>query len=416
VVGAGIAGLATATAVMERGATVTVYERAAPGEGQSGGESRIFRHLHDDPRLIALAREARVGWRAWEERFGVELLAADGVVALGPRAQERLAVMRAAGAEVRVVDADEVAERLPLLAAVAPWDQSEGAERRPLPGADGSAEAPQRRPLPGADDSAEAPQRLPRPAAGDSAEAPGGAVLDEDGGVIRTRAAVAALAGGLGGALVAEEVMAMRPTPHGTVEVRTAGAVAEHGSVVVCAGRETPRLAATVGLALPVAEAAHVRLTFAVRGGRASGRLACLLDGRGEPSAYGDPLPGNRQFAVGLGDVPVRPGGGPLDPEAFAAMGARIAAYVQRVLPGLSPAPVAARHCWVTALPWSHDAIAVWQRDGMTFLVGNNLFKHAPALGRALARAALGEGLHDDLKPEARLGAPGQTSSRVRST
>jgi sarcosine oxidase len=90
VVGAGIAGLATAAAVTELGAAVTVYERAAPGEGQSGGEARIFRHLHDDARLVALAREARAGWRAWEERFGVELLAADGVVALGPRAHDRL--------------------------------------------------------------------------------------------------------------------------------------------------------------------------------------------------------------------------------------------------------------------------------------------------------------------------------------
>ena len=39
-------------------------------------------------------------------------------------------------------------------------------------------------------------------------------------------------------------------------------------------------------------------------------------------------------------------------------------------------------------------------------LAGNNLFKHAPALGRALAGAALGDGLEPILHPEAKLGMP----------
>ena len=67
--------------------------------------------------------------------------------------------------------------------------------------------------------------------------------------------------------------------------------------------------------------------------------------------------------------------------------------------------PVEARHCWVTELPWGHDGIGVWEQDGLLVLAGNNLFKHAPALGRALASAALGEGLAPQLRPWARLGA-----------
>jgi sarcosine oxidase len=36
------------------------------------------------------------------------------------------------------------------------------------------------------------------------------------------------------------------------------------------------------------------------------------------------------------------------------------------------------------------------------------MFKNAPALGRALAAAAAGGGLDDDLRPEAKLGEPEQ--------
>jgi sarcosine oxidase len=51
--------------------------------------------------------------------------------------------------------------------------------------------------------------------------------------------------------------------------------------------------------------------------------------------------------------------------------------------------------------------MAVWESDGVLFVAGNNLYKHAPALGVALARAALGDALADELRPEARLGEPG---------
>ncbi|HWT25335.1 MAG TPA: FAD-dependent oxidoreductase, partial [Solirubrobacteraceae bacterium] len=104
VVGAGIVGLSTALALAESGVPVTLYEPGTPGAAQSGGESRIFRHGHDDPRLVELACESRALWQAWEERFGVELLAADGVIALGPAAEERLAVLRRAGVKARGVD------------------------------------------------------------------------------------------------------------------------------------------------------------------------------------------------------------------------------------------------------------------------------------------------------------------------
>ena len=90
VIGAGIVGLSTAFALTEHGAPVVVYERSAPGNAQSGGESRIFRHSHDDRRLVVMARDARGVWREWEDRFRRELLSRDGVVAIGPPMAESL--------------------------------------------------------------------------------------------------------------------------------------------------------------------------------------------------------------------------------------------------------------------------------------------------------------------------------------
>ena len=285
-VGAGIVGLATAYALTELGATVTVYERGLPGNGQSGGDSRIFRHAHDDRRLVEFACEARRGWREWEERFGRELLSRDGVVALGAAGLRRLEAMSRAGVRARRIDGAEVAERLGLLA---PWEEP--------------------------------------------------AALDEDGGVIRARAAIEALSGALRERIVLDEVLSVRATPAGNVEARTGGGRSEHGRVILCAGRGTAALARGAGLPLPLRHAAHLRLTYAVRG-ESPPRLACLLDASGafgEPGGYGDPLPGNSAYAVGLDDTPVHDDGSLIDAGGLAAIAERTTAYVSRALPGVRP-------------------------------------------------------------------------------
>jgi sarcosine oxidase len=357
VIGAGIVGLSTAYNLRERGATVTVYERGQPGNGQSGGESRIFRHAHEDPRLVAFACRSRAIWSEWQARLGVELISPDGVVALGPGVERRLQVLeQVGGVAVRAIDAAEVSERLPLLA-----DYS------------------------------------------------GPSMFDEGGGSIRTSAAIEALSGELRESLVADEVISLRSAGPGEVEVRAGGACSRHASAVVCAGRGTSRLARGLGLSLPISPAAHVRLTFALRDGDPPTRLACLQDGSGdfgEVGIYAAPVSGNRQYALGLSETcEVQEDGSLLDPAALAALSERASAYVARALPRLDPEPVDYRHCWVTELPWSPDGVAVWEADGIFLVAGHNLFKQAPALGRALAAAALGEGVPDELRPEAKLGA-----------
>jgi sarcosine oxidase len=110
--------------------------------------------------------------------------------------------------------------------------------------------------------------------------------------------------------------------------------------------------------------------------------------------------------AVGVDETPVHGDGGLVDPDGLAAVAQRTTAYVARALPGLLPEPVQARHCWITELPWGYDAFAVWASGGASFMVGHNLFKHAPALGRALAANVLGEEPGIPLSPDDRLGAP----------
>ena len=97
VVGAGIAGLATALASADRGLDVRCVEAARPGAGQSAGSTRIFRHRHAEPGLVELAVAARRGWTRWEERFGCELVGRDGVLVVNSQLDEQARRLGAAG-------------------------------------------------------------------------------------------------------------------------------------------------------------------------------------------------------------------------------------------------------------------------------------------------------------------------------
>jgi sarcosine oxidase len=356
VVGAGIVGLSTAYALKRRGAQVTVYDRGVPGSGQSGGDSRIFRHAHADRRLIGWAKESRAIYRRWEEELGAEMVSADGATYFGAGAGRRLELIESVGGvDARMIGPDEVAERMPLLV------------RREE-----------------------------------------GALFDADGGAIRAAGAVAALSGQLREELVGEEAVALVPRPGGTVEVFTGARRVEHGAVVVCAGTSTAALARGLGITIPLRLTLHGRVAFALREAPPAA-VACLTettDDFGEPDTYGVASPDRTRFSIGVAETLAREDLSLLAPREIARADDRAAAFAAKALPGVDPTPVGYRHCWVTELAWHEDGVGVWEADGIHLLAGNNLFKHAPALGEALADAALGGALRDELRPEARLGAP----------
>jgi sarcosine oxidase len=154
---------------------------------------------------------------------------------------------------------------------------------------------------------------------------------------------------------------------------------------------------------LPVSYSLHARPTFQVREPR-DARVACWIDRSGADGeqVYGAPVGTSGGYVVGLagedGDMPLA--GGVVPPGTD--MGEhlrRIAAYVQRRLPGLDPEPESVRLCIATKLPEGRDAFAAWQGDGVTALVGHNLFKFAPVLGELLADATQNDRVPHSLQP-----------------
>lgn len=328
VVGGGICGLATAYALRRQGADVRLFEAAAPGSGQSAGRTRVFRHGHDDRRLVRLAVRARAEWERLEDELGVRLLGRQGVLICGPNVGERADAFEAAGVPARLVNREGETWALPVLAP---------------------------------------PE--------------GQALLDELGGAIDVRAAVDGLAGALGERLVRAQVFELRELAN-EVALHTSEGIWMAGRVIVCAGAQVQALAGPLGLDIPLEIEVHTRASFRVR--EPGGSLACLQDRskvHGE-TVYAAPMPDGREYAIGLGTE--------REPPVNEAL-ARLTAYAGRAMPGLDPEPASVRLCQTSILPWGADAFAVWRAGNVSVLAGANLFKFAPLLGELLAEDSIEE-------------------------
>src|SRR5262249_20215284 len=159
-----------------------------PGDGQSAGRTRQFRHLHAEAELVALAVRAREGWRQWEERFERTLVGDEGALRAGANVDE-LERLRAAGVPAEAVDSDTASGLFPIAA--------------PLHSM---------------------------------------LLFDPRAGAIRASETIETLAGALGARLRRSDVTAVALAPGGSVQLETTEGPHRCEHCIVCAGAGTDRL------------------------------------------------------------------------------------------------------------------------------------------------------------------------------
>jgi sarcosine oxidase len=308
---------------------VVVLERSAPGDGQSAGVARGFRHLHATPGQIAEAIAARAGWDLWSERAGEQLVGDEGALRLGGDPHAAAARLREAGlpAEVLVSAGD----RHPAL-------------------------APDAGPL----------------------------LWDPRGGAIRAHRAIAWLCRELGSRIRRADVREVRADPAGGVRLAVAqGGDVRAGTAVLCAGAG---LAGLLGDAGVFRRVVHLRVTFSMPGSDGwAGATWADRSGRFGALTYGV-ADGPGRFALGLAELDAQPDGSA--PAAdLTHVRERILDYAAGAFPGLGP-PVGELVRELTILHGEDEDRWVLRFDaGIGVLAGHNLFKLAPLLGERIAGA-----------------------------
>src|SRR6266568_3463641 len=117
IVGAGLAGSASARALASRGRSVVLVEAFQPGHrrGSSHGSARIFRRAYPDPLYVRLTGQAQVLWRELADETGEELVSTTGALDYGPaREQEKMhEILTGFGVPAELMAAGAAAERWP---------------------------------------------------------------------------------------------------------------------------------------------------------------------------------------------------------------------------------------------------------------------------------------------------------------
>ena len=120
VVGAGLAGAATAWQLAARGHQVTILERNVPAshDASSHGSGRIFRYAYPDPFYTRAVLESKVLWDGLATASGTSLITPFGAVDYGPERNPRLlaSVLAGEGIEHELLSASEARNRWPQIA------------------------------------------------------------------------------------------------------------------------------------------------------------------------------------------------------------------------------------------------------------------------------------------------------------
>lgn len=354
VIGAGLAGAATAWALTRRGHEVVILERTTPASewGSSHGSARILRYTYPDLFYTRLVIEARRGWDELEEFRGEQLITPTGSLDYGAtRDPAGLAdVLASAGVAHELLSARDAANRWPgvVFDGAALWHENAG-------------------------------------------------VIDAEHAVITmVELAVAA------GAELKQNWAAARVLPHGAdyLVESEAGDTVIASQVVVAAGGWLPALLGGLGLppaALAGFPALEVRqeqaLHFPYRDPAAP--WPTLINKRPDIQVYG--LPGGRDADFRGQKVAEYNGGriigSALEHDRVIDPGRRerLVDYVASALPGLIPEPYAETTCLFTNAP--ADEFIIDRVGGVTVLspCSGHGAKFAPLLGQLTARLVTGE-------------------------
>ena len=354
VVGAGLAGAATAWQLALRGHDVTLLERTVPAahDGSSHGSARIFRYAYPDEFYTRAVQESKVLWDDLDRASGLHLITPFGAVDYGPERQpEHLArVLAGAGVEHELLSAAEARERWPQFSFDAPvlWH-------------------------------------------------PGAGVIDAESSVNAMINQAMKQGARL---LTGWNVARVERRGTGYRVHSAAGEAIDAGNVVVSAGGWLPSLLGQ--LDLPAGFLAGLP-EITVRQEQAFHFRYRDPDGAAWPTfihksaaiqTYG--LPGGRDAGFAGQKVAEYNGGG-LIPSAAEQTGLvdpdnrrRVVDYVQKYLPGLDPEPYAETTCLFTNTP--HEDFLVDRADGITILspCSGHGAKFAPLIGQWAAGLATG--------------------------
>ncbi|MFC8680128.1 FAD-dependent oxidoreductase [Microbacterium ureisolvens] len=354
IIGAGLAGAATAWQLARRGHDVVILERSAPANewGSSHGSARILRYTYPDPFYTELMVRARRGWDELEDLRGERLITPTGSLDFGATREPAAlaAVLAEAGIPHELLTATEASARWAGFAFDGPvlWHESAG-------------------------------------------------VIDAEE-TVKTMVALAVAAG----AELRQEWSAARVLNHGEdylVESESGDTVVA-SQVVVAAGGWLPALLGGLGLPQEVLDAfpkLEVRqeqaLHFPYRDPEAA--WPTFINKRPDIQVYG--LPGGRDAGFRGQKVAEYNGGRVIgsalhhDRIVDPARRDRLVAYVADALPGLVPEPYAETTCLFTNAP--ADEFIIDRVEGVTILspCSGHGAKFAPLLGDLTARLVTGE-------------------------
>ncbi|WP_461172858.1 FAD-dependent oxidoreductase [Arthrobacter sp. Z1-9] len=355
VVGAGLAGAATAWQLAARGHQVSLLERSTPAahDGSSHGSARIFRYAYPDAFYTRAVLESKKLWDGLALASGTDLITPFGAVDYGPDRNPRLlaSVLSGEGIEHELLSASEARARWPQIA----FDT----------------------------------EVLWHPGAG---------VIDAESAVN----AMVALAVEKGAVLLTGwELNRVERTRAGYRLHSGTGETVDAGNVVISAGGWLPELLGQLSLpsgfvaGLPeITVRQEQAFHFKYRDPESASQWPTFIHKAGDIQAYG--LPGGRDAGF-AGQKVAEYNGGRLIPSAAKQTGEvdpanrrRVVDYVQRYLPGLDPEPYAETTCLFTNTP--HEDFLIDRIGNLTVVspCSGHGAKFAPLIGQWAADLATG--------------------------